>query len=654
MNPVNSRICSWLEESDLEESGAQYLNESISESDRETEHFDFNSDTEQSANDSDNEIDYNIATPSQSSSSSLRQPESLRRSRSRSPISSTPRTRRRRVSSSSSSSSRSSSNEPLARLQDRRRRLGANTSENPSISRPARVPMYTGKDGTKWLANAPSRPNMRTRAENIITDLPGVRGNLALNAKTPLDCFRLFITQDMMNDIVSFTNIYIRANKDKFSRERDCKETDITEIDALTGLLVLAGLKKMNHVNIQEMWTNDGTSPDIFRATMSQTRFYFLLRNLRFDDKNTRTERARIDNMAATREIFESFVTNCKTHYQVGENVTIDEMLESFRGRCKFRVYMSSKPAKYGIKINAAVDSKTFYTSNLEVYAGRQPEGPYAVDNSPTALVMRLANTFLDTGRNITMDNYFTSVPLTNLLLNNHRTTVVGTMRKNKREIPPNFLDTKDRAKPSSLFGFNEKKVLVSYVPNKKKKKIVLLMSTLHDTPTIDESTGADEKPEIITYYNGTKGGVDVVDQMKEEYSVGRMTRRWPMRLFYTMINIAGINSQIIYKANTDQLLLRRTYLKEIALGLTRPYMIQRSAIMTLPTSLKTQIARFVPPENQIMPERREGKCFECPSKKNRRTKKGCQVCAKLLCNEHCTYLCKFCFDQAYEGDVES
>lgn len=72
---------------------------------------------------------------------------------------------------------------------------------------------------------------------------------------------------------------------------------------------------------------------------------------------NTRTERATHDNMAAMRNIFESFVTNCQKHYQIGEYCTIDEMLESFRGRCKFRVYMANKPAKYGIKIYALVDA---------------------------------------------------------------------------------------------------------------------------------------------------------------------------------------------------------------------------------------------------------------------------------------------------------
>lgn len=42
-------------------------------------------------------------------------------------------------------------------------------------------------------------------------------------------------------------------------------------------------------------------------------------------------------------------------------------------------------------------------------------------------------------------------------------------------------------------------------------KKVVIQLSTLHDDNKMDETTGAAEKPEIMTY-NGTKGEVDVVD----------------------------------------------------------------------------------------------------------------------------------------------
>lgn len=88
---------------------------------------------------------------------------------------------------------------------------------------------------------------------------------------------------------------------------------------------------------------------------------------------------------------------------------------------------------------------------------------------------------------------------------------------------------------------------------------------------------------------------------MKEEYSVGRMSRRWRMRLFFSMLNIAGINN----------LMLRRQCFKEIAMDL---YMTRRFSIMTLNTPLRNQIARFVPTE-QASSSIKEGICSICPSK---------------------------------------
>ena len=44
-----------------------------------------------------------------------------------------------------------------------------------------------------------------------------------------------------------------------------------------------------------------------------------------------------------------------------GDNITVDEQLVPFRGRCSFIQYMPSKPDKYGIKIFWACDSETAY-----------------------------------------------------------------------------------------------------------------------------------------------------------------------------------------------------------------------------------------------------------------------------------------------------
>lgn len=130
---------------------------------------------------------------------------------------------------------------------------------------------------------------------------------------------------------------------------------------AFLGLLYIAGVHRSGRQNLKDLWASNGTGIDIFRLTMSQRRFHFIQSNLCFDDMATRETRKTTDNLSSIRDIFEAFVENCHKAYMPGENLTIDEMLLAFRRRCKLRQYNPSKPAKYGLKIFALVDSKSFY-----------------------------------------------------------------------------------------------------------------------------------------------------------------------------------------------------------------------------------------------------------------------------------------------------
>lgn len=112
-------------------------------------------------------------------------------------------------------------------------------------------------------------------------------------------------------------------------------------------------------------------------------------------------------------------------------------MLESFRGRCGFKQYIKNRPAKYGIKIIAMTCAKTFYTMNMKVYVGKEPEGPNKVENSGLALVSRLMQAISGTRRNITTDNRYISIPLAESFAKDHLLTLIGKLRKNKAEIPP-------------------------------------------------------------------------------------------------------------------------------------------------------------------------------------------------------------------------
>jgi hypothetical protein len=138
-----------------------------------------------------------------------------------------------------------------------------------------------------------------------------------------------------------------------------------------------------------------------------------------------------VDKLAPIRQFFELFVTKYKSHYSVGDLVMTDEKLEKFRGNSLFRKYIASKPGKYGIKSYALVDSRIFYTQDLEIYVRRQPEGPYQLSNSPPDIVERISP-ISGSGRNVTVDNWFTSVPPAMKLLKDHNLALLGTIRKNK------------------------------------------------------------------------------------------------------------------------------------------------------------------------------------------------------------------------------
>ena len=148
------------------------------------------------------------------------------------------------------------------------------------------------------------------------------------------------------------------------------------------------------------------------------------------------------------------------------DSLTIDEQLMPFRGRSQFIQYNPQKTSKYGINIFWLCDFKFRYAANGDIYTGKEPRMPVKKDLAKN-VVMKLTDYIHNSGRNITMDNYFTSVPLAEDLLKK-RLTIVGTIRNNKREIPSIMKPNKSRSVCSSEFGFTKNMTMVSYVPKEK------------------------------------------------------------------------------------------------------------------------------------------------------------------------------------------
>jgi hypothetical protein len=67
---------------------------------------------------------------------------------------------------------------------------------------------------------------------------------------------------------------------------------------------------------------------------------------------------------------------NLLRHYRPGTNLTIDEQLMPFRGRCGFIQYLPAKPDKYGIKFFWIVDSQNCFPLKGTPYLGKEGRNP--------------------------------------------------------------------------------------------------------------------------------------------------------------------------------------------------------------------------------------------------------------------------------------
>ena len=85
---------------------------------------------------------------------------------------------------------------------------------------------------------------------------------------------------------------------------------------------------------------------------------------------------------------------------------------------------MPSKPGKYGVKIFWLCDASVPYAFNGKIYVGKQP-GAATEKNLGQNRVLYLTAPIQNTGRNVTMDDYFTGIQLANMMLH-ERLTIVG------------------------------------------------------------------------------------------------------------------------------------------------------------------------------------------------------------------------------------
>jgi hypothetical protein len=483
----------------------------------------------------------------------------------------------------------------------------------------------TSRDGTMIWKKHPVHMGVgQPIAANILTQRQGpTKSTLRTCGNSVRDAFQVFITPEIVRKIVEHTNTEGR-------RILGLNWNTVTqqEMDAFFGLLLLAGVYHSHNASIDELWHKSDGRP-IFSQSMSRNRFKEIRRFIRFDDKSDREERRKNDKFAPLRDIFTLVVSKFKSAYHAGENVTVDEQLVTFRGRCAFKVYIPSKPGRYGVKQWALTDSSNSYCSNLQPYIGKV--GNLAEKKQGERVVLELTDHLTGTGRHITGDNFFSSIDLVRSLLG-RRLTYSGTLRKNKPQIPTELQPSRKRATNSSIFAFQKDITLVSYVP--KTNKAVVLVSSFHHSADISHEEH--RKPKIILDYNKCKGGVDTLDQLVRHYTCKRKTSRWPLAVFSNLLDIAGYNALILFTWVHPNYMggaknRRRKFLVELAKSL----LPQQPAVTPIIQNLALTPAVEKPT--------RQGRCALCPRNADKKTKDQCSKCHRLICKEHQTKFCVSC-----------
>ncbi|XP_057714103.1 uncharacterized protein LOC130930276 [Corythoichthys intestinalis] len=484
----------------------------------------------------------------------------------------------------------------------------------------------TAKDGTVWREEQLGTQLPFTPVEPYTTDGEPVE-IVRRRIQSRLASFLCFINRDMLHSIQKWTVQHARqkGEPDWFMA--------VPELMAFIAVVILRGVAKVP--SLTDCWSAD-LGNQVIIATMARNRFQNIMQHLRFDDMFTRSERVETDKFAAISDVWGSFVNNCVTSYNPGRHITIDEQLFPTKTRCSFLQYSATKPDEFGIKFWVACDLKSKYICNVLPYLGKDLSRPSG-ERLSESVAMKLMDPFLDKGRTVTTGNFFTSLSLAQQLLS-RKTTILGTVNRIRREIPQSIKGTDRKEFTTQVFSTTDATLTV-YAP--KRKNTVYILSNMHSVVETEDTTK--RKPNTLTKYNTTKCGVDLMDQMVREFSVRTGTRRWPIAVFYNMIDMAALNAYVLYQACTGRQERRVDFLVGLAKELADSHLGAKK-------ERKEKLLRQQPPTPS------PGKRAKCQVKdecKSNPATERCVDCYRYTCGScrrDIPWQCRVCFREA-EGE---
>ena len=153
-----------------------------------------------------------------------------------------------------------------------------------------------------------------------------------------------------------------------------------------------------------------------------------------------------------------------------------------------------------------------------------------------------------------------------------------------------------------------------------KTTKNVFLLTTMHFI--VDTDDDRKSKPESVKFYNFTKFGADVVNQMARKYTVNASSRSWPVQFFYNILDLAAINAHILNKLVIGSKISRRRYFLQLSEELRSSFVEERKANSHQSSHTNSSL------QKSHKRKHCQSKC--CTNK----TRKKCSSCSKLVCGK--------------------
>lgn len=482
------------------------------------------------------------------------------------------------------------------------------------------------------------------------TEEPGPKLPDTLDPSTaiPLEYFLLLFPVELICLITRMTNEYAvwRMSQPGVRFDDLWEEVTTSEMRAFLAINILMGIHRLPEIKMY--WSSDpliGNSG--VTKIMTCNRFQKILKYLHVSSRSDEPSRndPSFDKLFKVRPMISTLSDTFRRYYTLHREVSIDEAMVAFAGRLSYRQYMPAKPVKRGIKVWMLCDAQSAYLSRFDIYLGRQ-------DNRTEHglgynVVMRLSDHLQHSFRWLFFDNFFTGVELLEQLLE-VGLYACGTVRCNRKGFP------QELKKPSDVKNRGDFKVLQKRNSNVtasvwKDKRLVHHLSTLSDPQEVlpaQRQVGANtislEQPHAVGQYNQYMGGVDLQDQFRTTYQVGRNGKKSWRYIFWFLLNSAIVNSWIIYNSASTRVTKKRYRHLDFRLELVQDLIAGfNKRKRSLPE--RVHLGQLVEVENigghilsRLPGKKRTCKFHARNLQVRKETVYGCAVCNVHLCKDGC------------------